>query len=214
MERLWRSVGAHRGARERAEKAREVLKAAHLRAPRAIRKGHERVVRDIVTQLQTLRSTLRDLDRDIEALLREHPDSASILRLPGLGAPTAARALSETGDRPENAFDAVDGWQAYAGTAPVTHLSGKGKRIVKARVACNKHLLDAGWTWAFCSLTQSGWAREFYEGKRAGGAEHAAAVRALANRWLEVLWAVRNRRDRYSEALHQANRRAALAVAA
>lgn len=215
LEKLWREAGAHRGARERAERVRRVLRGGqYLRAPRAVRAGQQRVVRDIVVQLLTLRTTIRDLDRDIESLFREHPDNESILSHPGLGAVTAARVLSETGDRPADFFDVVGGWQAYAGTAPITIKSGKGKPIVKARIACNKHLLDACWTWAFCSLQRSSWAREFYDEKRTAGNDHAAAVRALANRWLEVLWAVWNRGQTYSEAVHMGNRRAAMAVAA
>ena len=64
--------------------------------------------------------------------------------------------------------------------------------------------------WAFCSLTQSGWAREFYDGQRARGKGHNAALRALGNRWLEVLWHCLNKGVHYDEAPHVANRDRAL----
>ncbi|MHB8588288.1 MAG: IS110 family transposase [Candidatus Dormibacteraceae bacterium] len=40
-------------------------------------------------------------------------------------------------------------------------------------------LRDAVQQWAFCSLKDSGWAREFYDGKRAAGKNHNAALRCL-----------------------------------
>jgi len=40
----------------------------------------------------------------------------------------------------------------------------------------------------FCSLTQSAWARDFYDSKIAVGKSRHQTLRALGNRWLEVLW--------------------------
>jgi len=68
--------------------------------------------------------------------------------------------------------------------------------------------------WVFCSLQQRGWAREFYDGKIAAGKGHHAALRALGNRWLEVLWHCLTRGVRYDESTHRANRNRALAKAA
>jgi hypothetical protein len=42
----------------------------------------------------------------------------------------------------------------YAGTAPITKASGKQK-VVLARFVRNRHLADATYLWAFCTLTQS-----------------------------------------------------------
>ena len=59
---------------------------------------------------------------------------------------------------------------------------------------------------AFCSLSRSAWAREFYDAKTAAGKGHHAALRALGNRWLEVLWHCLRLGVRYDEAIHAANR--------
>ena len=47
---------------------------------------------------------------------------------------------------------------------------------------------------------------EFYQGKRACGNSYNAALRALGNRWLEVLWHRLHKGVRYDEAVHTANR--------
>ena len=63
-------------------------------------------------------------------------------------------------------------------------------------------------------LQQSLWAREFYDAQRARGKGHHAALRALGNRWLEILWHCLMRGQPYDEAIHIANRNRALGRAA
>jgi transposase len=100
--------------------------------------------------------------------------------------------------------------QCYAGKAPVTRRSGKSELVVACRLACNRYLADAVQQWAFTSLRRSGWAREFYDSQRRRGKHHHAALRALGNRWLEVLWHCLTRNTIYDEAVHVANRNRAL----
>jgi len=112
----------------------------------------------------------------------------------------------EIGDHPEM-FATPNALQCYAGKAPVTRRSGKSELVVSTRLACNGHLRDAVQQWAFCSLQRSAWAREYYEGQIARGKGHHAALRALGNRWLEVIWHCLIRGTRYVEAIHVANRK-------
>lgn len=91
---------------------------------------------------------------------------------------------------------------------------GPGRHELAAanRLACNGHLRDAVQQWAFCSLRGSGWAREFYDAHRSNGNAHHAALRALGNRWLEVLWHCLTRNVTYDEAVHVANRNRTLGL--
>ena len=141
------------------------------------------------------------------------PGGEIYLSFPGLGDRLAARVAGEIGDHPEM-FATPNGLQCYAGKAPVTRRSGKSELVVSTRLACNGHLRDAVQQWSFCSLLYSGWAREFYDGQIAKGKNHHAALRALGNRWLEVLWHCLIRGVRYDEATHVANRTRALGRAA
>lgn len=137
------------------------------------------------------------------------PGGEIYLSFPGLGDRLAARIAGEIGDHPEQ-FETPNSLQCYAGKAPVTRRSGKSELVVACRLAYNHFLGDAVQRWAFCSLTRSGWAREFYDGKRAKGKSHNAALRALGNRWLEVLWHCLRKGVVYDESVHVANRNRAL----
>jgi transposase len=140
------------------------------------------------------------------------PGGEIYLSFPGLGDRLAARVAAEIGDIAN--FDTPNGLQCYAGKAPVTRRSGKSELVVANRLACNSHLRDAVQQWAFCSLRGSGWAREFYDQHRAKGQGHHAALRALGNRWLEVLWHCLTYGLAYDETVHVANRNRALNKAA
>lgn len=104
--------------------------------------------------------------------------------------------------------------KCYAGKAPVTRRSGKSEFVVGHRLGCNRHLRDAVQQWAFCSLKESGWAREFYDSKCAAGKTGNAALRSLGNRWLEVLWHCLDKHVLYDESAHVANRNRTLGRAA
>jgi transposase len=137
------------------------------------------------------------------------PGGEVYLSFPGLGDRLAARVAGEIGDHPEQ-FESPNALQCYAGKAPVTRRSGKSELVVSCRLAYNRHLGDAAQQWAFCSLRTSTWARQFYDQKRAAGKGHHAALRALANRWLEILWHCLGNGALYDEAVHTANRNQAL----
>ena len=115
------------------------------------------------------------------------PGGDIYLSFPGLGNILAARIAGEIGDHIEQ-FDTPNGLQCYAGTAPVTRRSGRSELVIARRLAHNRYLGTALHQWAFCTLTTSTWARKFYDTKIKAGKAHHRALRALANRWLEILW--------------------------
>jgi len=136
------------------------------------------------------------------------PGGEIYLSFPGLGDRLAARIAAEIGDI--TTFTTANALQCYAGKAPVTRRSGKSELTVATRLACNRFLADAVQQWAFTSLLRSGWAREFYDAKVAVGNNHHKALRALGNRWLEVLWHCLTKGMSYDETIHVANRNHAL----
>ena len=141
------------------------------------------------------------------------PGGEIYLSFPGLGRRLAARIAGEIGEHIEQ-FTTPNSLQCYAGRAPVTRRSGKRDLVVAHRLACNRYLADAVHKWAFASLRRSAWAREFYDAQRARGKNHHAALRALGNRWLEVLWHCFTNSVLYDEAVHVANRNRALTATA
>ncbi|MEJ2871993.1 transposase, partial [Actinomycetospora sp. OC33-EN08] len=141
------------------------------------------------------------------------PGGDIYLSFPGLGDRLAARVAGEIGEHIDQ-FPTPNALQCYAGQAPVTRRSGKSAFVVSRRLAHNRHLGDAVHIWAFCSITKSVWAREYYDAKIAAKKGHHAALRALANRWIEILWHCLTNGTHYDEATHLANRQRALKTAA
>jgi hypothetical protein len=141
------------------------------------------------------------------------PGGEIYLSMPGLGDRLAARVAGEIGEHFEQ-YATPNALQCYAGRAPVTRRSGRSEFTIARRLAYNRHLGEAVQQWAFCSLTRSAWAREFYDTKIAAGKSHHAALRALGNRWLVVLWHCLDKGACYDEAVHAANRARSLRPAA
>ena len=69
----------------------------------------------------------------------------------------------------------------------MTESSGKQKWI-HWRWACPKFLRQTFHEWAWLSTRKSGWARAYYINQRDKGKSHHGAVRALAFKWLRILF--------------------------
>ena len=214
-----------------AERVQTALAAEQFRAPAHLVRAKVDTIRLAAAQLLLIGAQRRAWERRMSELLLGPPRAASsdtgeddkperepgqafpggeiYLSFPGLGARLAARIAGEIGDHLEQ-FATPNSLQCYAGAAPVTRRSGKRELVVAHRLACNHHLADAMHKWAFASLRRSGWAKQFYQAKRAGGNSHNAALRALGNRWLEILWHCLTKGVPYDEATHVANRNRAL----
>jgi transposase len=225
---------AHHGWPERfADQVAQALAADHF-TPRAwLVRAKADTIRLAAVQLLAIAAQRRVWERRMGALLlgaprrgranaprpdeldqgQAFPGGEVYLSFPGLGDRLAARVAGEIGDHPQQ-FGSPNALGCYAGKAPVTRRSGKSELVVACRLACNRYLAGAVQQWAFCSLQESVWAREFYDTQRARGKTHQAALRALGNRWLEILWHCLMRGQLYNEALHIANRNRALGKAA
>ena len=141
------------------------------------------------------------------------PGGEIYLSMPGLGDRLAARVAGEIGEHVAQ-FTTPNALQCYAGTAPVTRRSGRSEFVIARRLAYNRYLGNAVQQWAFCSLQRSAWARQYYDTKIAKGKNHHAALRTLANRWLEVLWHCLRLGVTYDETVHTTHRTHALKHAA
>ena len=86
-----------------------------------------------------------------------------------------------------SAFRSADELQKYAGIAPVTERSGK-KSWVHWRLQCPKFLRQTFVEWAAQTITRSFWAGAYYRQQRAKGSSHHIAVRALAFKWIRILY--------------------------
>jgi transposase len=114
------------------------------------------------------------------------PGGEIYLSMPSLVDRLAARVAGEIGERIDQ-FVTPNALQCYAGAVPVTRRSGRSEFVIVRRLAYNRYLGNAVQQWAFCSRRHSAGVRQFYDAKIAAGKNHHAALRALDNRWLEIL---------------------------
>jgi transposase len=116
------------------------------------------------------------------------PTAQSMRTLPigdhGITAPTLWARL---GDAPGR-WESFRHLQAHAGVVPVTMKSGKQQRVVQFRFACDKSLRYLVSQVAFLSLGSSDWARAYYDQQRGRGHSHHQALRALAAKWLKIIF--------------------------
>ena len=177
--------------------ARMQARGFHI-APPFVR-AKARLAATLASQLQTLAEHLDAYDREIQRVLRLHPDGELYDSLPGAAALLAARMVGELGDNRDRYREASSA-QCEAGTAPVTRKSGT-IRTVHVRRACIHPLRETLWQFAFVSMGHCEWAKVYYDRARLRGKKHAEAVRMLGNVWLRIIIAMRRDRRSYDEAL-------------
>ncbi len=142
------------------------------------------VVQVIARLIRTLVQGIAELDRKIEKETAVHPDFFIFESLPGAGPAMAPRLLAAFGSQRAR-YRSAQEVQAYSGIAPVMERSGK-KKWVHFRWAAPKYLRQSFHEWAGRSITQSQWARAYYEQQRQRGKGHHAVVRALAFKWIRI----------------------------
>jgi hypothetical protein len=98
----------------------------------------------------------------------------------------APRLLAAFGSQRDR-YGSAEEVQKHSGIAPVMERSGK-KKWVHFRWACPKFLRQSFHEWAGHSISQSAWARAYYQQQRGRGKDHHAAVRALAFKWIRILY--------------------------
>ena len=91
--------------------------------------------------------------------------------------------------------------QQLSGIAPVTEQSGQG-RWVHWRLGCPKFLRQSFHEFADHSSKWCTWAKAYYRKQRARGKKHQAAVRALAYKWIRILFRCWKERQPYNENLY------------
>lgn len=198
--RIHRSLAASgrtRNLDRRAEQIYEALHAPQLQAPPMVAEAYGQVVGSLVLVIDGLTHQIGQVEQQLEERFEGHPDAEILRSLPGLGLILGARVLGEFGDDPTRYEDAR-ARRCYAGSAPITRASGT-RLVVLARVARNRRLADACYLWAFSALGASPGARRYYDARRARGATHHQALRALSNRLVGILHGCLRHRCRYRE---------------
>ena len=151
----------------------------------------------LVEQLRVTLQAIRRFDQEIAAIAPALPDYAMFNALPGAGSTLAPRLLVAFGEQRDR-FAGADECQKYFAVAPVTERSGD-KTWVHWRWQCSTFLRQTLVEWAGQTINKSFWAGAYYRQQREKGSSHQAAVRALAFKWVRILYRCWQTRTPYDE---------------
>ena len=160
------------------------------------------VTQALAKMLRQLAPIIDGFEKQIRKVFADHEDAHLFANLPGAGPALAPRLLVAFGSDRDRYEDATQ-VQSFVGIAPVTRRSGK-QQSVHRRWACPNFLRQSFHEFAQHSIRQSAWARAYYQLQRDRGKGHNAAVRALAFKWIRVLFACWKSRTPYDEACYLA----------
>ncbi len=176
----------------------EIPAAVPLTTDPAIVETSALTVQMLARQIRALGPSLARYEQEIEQRFEAHPDADLFRCLPGAGAALAPRLLAALGtDR--DRFPSATTLQQYGGIAPVIERSGKTTFTVRWRWAAPTFLRQTFHEFAHQSIPYCPWARAYYELQRERGKGHHAAVRALAFKWIRILWRCWQDRTPYDE---------------
>ena len=144
-----------------------------------------------------LNTSITEYDRELAVELARHPEAELFRSFPGAGAALLPRLAAAFGTNRERYVDAQE-LQQLSGIAPVQIRSGKSCSVRRRR-ACPKFLRQTFHEFAGLSIRYSDWALAYYQWMRSKGKRHYAAVRALAYKWIRVLFRCWKSRQPYNE---------------
>jgi transposase len=144
------------------------------------------MVQAAVRQIQTIQQDISQCEERIEQLTKSHPDFAIFDSFPGAGDALIPRLIAALGTQRDR-FSSAAEIQSYSGIAPVVKQSGN-TRMTPCRRAYRRFLRQTFHEWALHSILKSAWARAYYERQLARGKKHHTAIRALAFKWIRILY--------------------------
>lgn len=161
---------------------------------------YQLTVKAIVAQLRELLKSVRHFDEELGKTFDQHPEKSFYEALPGAGPvlqPRLAAALGANRSRYQTAAELL----AFSGIAPVTEKSGQSC-WVHWRFACPKFVRQTFVEFANHSRKKSVWAAAYYQHLRSREKSHQAALRALAFKWIRVLFRCWKNSTNYNEQIY------------
>jgi transposase len=158
----------------------------------------QHIVRALVPQILAVLEALAQYDETITSVESKLEGREVFRSFPAAADVFAPRLLAVFGED-RSRFSSAAEVQRYCGVAPVTERSGK-QNWVHWRYRSSKFQRQTLVEWAGLTIPRSFWAEQFYRQHRARGAGHQAALRALAFKWVRILFRCWQTGQRYDEA--------------
>lgn len=152
----------------------------------------------LIEQLETIDKIIREYDKKINAAYQKHEHFPVIDSLPGAGKVVGPRLICAMQANLPQCRNAAE-LSSYSGIAPLRQKSGNSSRISK-RFRRPKFLHQTFIEWAKCSVKYSKWAKAFFDHRRKTlGHEYWAVIRALAFKWIRILYKCWETNTEYDE---------------
>jgi transposase len=180
--------------------------ARRLTDDRAIVQSLSLAVEAEAAQLRPLIQRIAHFDRIIAQQFALHPDHELFESFPGAGPVYAPRLLAALGADRSRWTCSAD-LLSHSGIAPVTKKSGNACSVHR-RLACSNFIRQTFQEFAAQSIRCSSWARAYYDQMCTRGLHHDAAVRALAYKWVRIIYRCWMDRKPYDEQIYLASLRA------
>jgi len=155
-------------------------------------------LRALLDQLKALQQHIPRFDEQIRQAFAQHADRDLFRDLPGAGPQLAPRLCVAFGTLRSLHPDPAS-LQKYAGVAPVREKSGN-QVWTHWRWQAPTFLRQTFVEWAGQTVHYSSWAKVYYQRMIQKGKKHAAILRALAFKWIRVLWKCWQNHQPYDEA--------------
>lgn len=192
-----------KGTKEKIEeRLKIIMEAQPLTTDPVLLRTAARQCQTIARQIHELNLAIKRYDAELKKLVKLHVDFAIVSELPGSSFRTQARIIAALGDD-RSRFANAECLQAASGIAPITTQSGKS-RIVSARWSSSKFLRQTFHEYAGLSLKHCPWAKAFYDSQIAKGKPSQTAKRALAFKWIRIIFRLWQNHTSYSDAHYTA----------
>jgi len=154
----------------------------------------------LLAQIRVLQEHLEIMEKKIQESFAAHDDAFIFKSFPGAGASMAPRLCALFGRDRERWGDAAE-MQKYYGIAPVIEASGK-QRWVHWRWNAPTFQRQTLVEWAGLSVRYSLWAKAYYDQMSQREKPRSVILRALAFKWLRILFRCWKSRTPYEEAAY------------
>jgi transposase len=162
----------------------------------------ELLVQTLVKRLAAVQQSIAAYDTRIAEVFASHAKAKVFASFPGAGPVLAPRLAAAFGTKEAN-FPTPFAMECWSGVGPVQKQSGKSK-VVLFRWARPKFLHQTFVEFARTSVLFSEWARAFFKERLDKGWGKFRIYRALAFKWIRILWRCWKDNVEYSEAKYLA----------
>jgi transposase len=156
------------------------------------------LVQTLIARLKAVQKCIAAYDTRIQEVFASHAKAEVFASFPGAGPVFAPRLAAAFGASEAN-FPDPFAMLCWSGVAPVKQQSGK-TNLVLWRWARPKFLHQTFVEFTRNSVLQSSWAREFFDQHLAQGWTKFRIYRALAFKWIRILWRCWKDNTQYDEA--------------